>query len=75
METAPLSPALVSVRDLAGRLGVAACNCGADVLSPWLIEAADGELRAFATGLRQNEQAVLARPAPALEQWSGRGPS
>ncbi len=62
-----LSPALASVRNLAGRFGIMVRNHSADALAPWLAEAAGSELRAFATGLRQDEQAVR---AALLLPWS-----
>jgi len=62
-----LSPALTTVRDLSGRFGVMVRNHSADALAPWLAEAAGSELRAFATGLRQDEQAVR---AALLLPWS-----
>jgi len=55
------------VRDLSGRFGVMVRNHSADALAPWLAEAAGSELRAFATGLRQDEQAVR---AALLLPWS-----
>ncbi|GAC1534968.1 MAG: hypothetical protein NVS2B4_15380 [Ramlibacter sp.] len=62
-----LSPALASVRNLAGRFGIMVRNHSADALAPWLAEAAGSELRAFTTGLRQDEQAVR---AALLLPWS-----
>lgn len=62
-----LSPALTTVRDLAGRFGVMVRSHGADALAPWLAEAAGSELRAFAAGLRQDGSAVR---AALLLPWS-----
>ena len=62
-----LSPMLTTVRDLAQRFSVLIRTPAADALSPWLADAEDSELRGFAAGLRQDEQAVRAAlPLP----WS-----
>ncbi len=55
-----LSPALATVRDLAQRFGALVRARTADALTPWLVEAESSDLRGFATGLRQDEQAVRA---------------
>jgi len=55
-----LSPALATVRDLARRFGALVRTHSADALTPWLADAENSELRGFAAGLRQNEQAVRA---------------
>ena len=55
-----LSPALATVRDLAQRFAALVRAHAADALTPWLTDAGQGELRGFAAGLRQDEQAVHA---------------
>ncbi len=55
-----LSPMLATVRDLAQRFGVLVRAPAADALTPWLADAENSELRGFAAGLRQDEQAVRA---------------
>ena len=55
-----LSPALATVRDLAQRFADLVRAHAADALMPWLTDAEQGELRGFAAGLRQDEQAVRA---------------
>ena len=55
-----LSPALAAARDLALRFGALVRACSVDALTPWLADAEDSELRGFAAGLRQDEQAVRA---------------
>ncbi len=55
-----LSPMLATVRDLAQRFGVLVRALAPDALTPWLADAEDSELRGFAAGLRQDEQAVRA---------------
>ncbi len=55
-----LSPALATVRDLAQRFAALVRAHTADALTPWLTDAEQGELRGFAAGLRQDEQAVRA---------------
>ncbi len=62
-----LSPALAMVRDLAQRFGAMVRAHVADALTPWLTEAENSELRGFAAGLRQDEQAVR---AALLLPWS-----
>ena len=62
-----LSPALATVRDLASRFGIIVRSHSTDALAPWLAEAAGSERRAFAAGLRQDEQAVR---AALLLSWS-----
>jgi transposase len=64
-----LSPALAMVRELAQRFGALVRARSADALTPWLVEAGRSDLRGFATGLRQDEQAVHA--ALALPWSSG----
>ena len=64
-----LSPALAAARDLAQRFGALVRTHSADALTPWLADAENGELRGFAAGLRQDEQAVGA--ALALPWSSG----
>jgi len=64
-----LSPALAAARDLAQCFGALVRTHSADALTPWLADAEDGELRGFAAGLRQDEQAV--RAALALPWSSG----
>ena len=53
-----LSPALAAVRDLAQRFGALVLAPATDALTPWLTDAENSELRGFAAGLRQDEQAV-----------------
>lgn len=55
-----LSPALAASRDLALRFGTLVRARSADALTPWLADAENSELRGFAAGLRQDEQAVRA---------------
>ena len=55
-----LSPALATARDLAQRFGALVRTRSADALAPWLANADNSELRGFAAGLRQDEQAVRA---------------
>jgi transposase len=55
-----LSPALAAARDLALRFGALVRARPADALTPWLADTANSELRGFAAGLRQDEQAVRA---------------
>ena len=55
-----LSPTLAAVRDLAQRFGALVRAPAADALTPWLTDAENSELRGFAAGLRQDEQAVRA---------------
>jgi len=55
-----LSPALAAARDLALRFGALVRARSADALTPWLADAGNSELRGFAAGLRQDEQAVRA---------------
>ncbi len=55
-----LSPALAAARDLALRFGALVRARSANALTPWLADAANSELRGFAAGLRQDEQAVRA---------------
>ncbi len=62
-----LSPALATVRDLAQRFGAMVRTRSLDALTPWLAEAGAGDLRGFAAGLRQDEQAVR---AALLLPWS-----
>ncbi len=54
------SPALAMVRNLAQRFGALVSAHAADALTPWLADAENSELRGFAAGLRQDEQAVRA---------------
>jgi transposase len=54
------SSALRAVRDLSRRFAAMVRGRNADALGPWLAEAADSELSAFAQGLRQDEAAVRA---------------
>jgi len=54
------SPALAMVRNLAQRFGALVRAHAADALTPWLADAENSELRGFAAGLRQDEQAVRA---------------
>ena len=53
-----LSPALARVCDLVLRFGTLVRARSADALTPWLADAENSELRGFAAGLRQDEQAV-----------------
>ena len=53
-----VSPALARVRDLAQRFAALVRAHTADALTPWLADAEHCELRGFAAGLRQDEQAV-----------------
>jgi len=62
-----LSPALATVRDLAQRFGALVRTRSADALTPWLADADAGDLRGFAAGLHQDEQAVR---AALLLPWS-----
>jgi len=62
-----LSPALAKVRDLAQRFGALVRTRSADALTPWLAEAGAGDLRGFAAGLHQDQQAVR---AALLLPWS-----
>jgi len=55
-----LSPALAVARDLAQRFGALVRTHSADALTPWLADAENSEMRGFAAGLRQDEQAVRA---------------
>jgi len=55
-----LSPALAVSRDLAQRFGALVRTHSADALIPWLADARNSEMRGFAAGLRQDEQAVRA---------------
>ena len=55
-----LSPALATVRDLAQRFAALVRAHTANALTPWLADAEHCELRGFAAGLRQDEQAVRA---------------
>jgi transposase len=55
-----LSPALAHARDLARRFGAMIRARDAGELDRWLVDAAGGELRSFAEGLRQDEAAVRA---------------
>ncbi len=55
-----LSPALATVRDLALRFGALVRARSADALTPRLADAESSQLRGFAAGLRQDEQAVRA---------------
>jgi len=64
-----LSPALATVRDLAQRFATLVRAHTAEALTSWLTDAEHGELRGFAAGLRQDEQAV--RAALALPWSSG----
>jgi transposase len=61
-----LSPALATVCALARRFGAMVRTRSVDALTPWLADAERGDLRGFAAGLRQDEQAVRA----ALLPWS-----
>ena len=63
------SPELAAARGLAQRFGAMVRSHSADALTPWLADAEDSELRGFAAGLRQDEQAV--RAALALPWSSG----
>jgi len=62
-----LSPALATARDLAQRFGALVRTHSADAFTPWLADAENSELRGFAAGLRQDEQAVR---AALLLPWS-----
>jgi len=62
-----LSPALAVVYALARRFGALVRDRSVDALTPWLAEAEKGDLRGFAAGLRQDEQAVR---AALLLPWS-----
>ena len=64
-----LSPALAAARNLGQRFGALVRTHSAEALTPWLADAEDSELRGFAAGLRQDEQAV--RAALALPWSSG----
>ena len=55
-----LSPALAVARDLAQRFGALVRTHSADALTPWLADAQNSEMRGYAAGLRQDEQAVRA---------------
>ena len=55
-----LSPTLAMVRNLAQRFGALVRARAVDALTPWLTEAGSSDLRGFAAGLRQDEQAVRA---------------
>ncbi len=55
-----LSPALAMVRDLAQHFGALVRARSADELTPWLAQAGNSDLRSFAAGLHQDEQAVRA---------------
>ena len=55
-----LSPALAASRDLALRFGALVRARSADALTPWLADTENSELRGFAAGLRQDEQAMRA---------------
>ena len=55
-----LSPALAVARDLFQRFGALVRTHSADALTPWLADAENSELRGFAAGLLQDEQAVRA---------------
>ena len=55
-----VSPALAAARDLAQRFGALVRARSADALTPCLADAGNSELRGFAAGLRQDEQAVRA---------------
>jgi transposase len=68
-----LSPTLAAVRDLARRFAALIRARAVEALTPWLAEAESSDLRGFAAGLRQDEQAVRGSPAAALEQRPGRG--
>ena len=62
-----LSPALATARDLAQRFGAMVRTRSMDALTLWLADAEKGDLRGFAAGLRQDEQAVR---AALLLPWS-----
>ena len=64
-----LSPALAAARDLGQRFGALVRIHSAEALTLWLADAGDSELRGFAAGLHQDEQAV--RAALALPWSSG----
>ena len=55
-----MSPTLATVRDLAQRFAALVRAHTDDALTPWLADAEGSELRGFAAGLRQDEQAVRA---------------
>ena len=55
-----VSPTLATVRDLAQRFAALVRAHTDDALTPWLADAEGSELRGFAAGLRQDEQAVRA---------------
>jgi len=55
-----LSPALAMVRDLAQHFGALVRARSADEITPWLAQAGNSDLRSFAAGLHQDEQAVRA---------------
>ena len=55
-----LSPALAMVHAVAQRFGTLVRTRSADALTSWLADAENSELRGFAAGLRQDEQAVWA---------------
>jgi transposase len=62
-----LSPTLAAVRDLARRFAALIRARAVETLTPWLAEAESSDLRGFAAGLRQDEQAVR---AALLLPWS-----
>ena len=51
---------MAAARDLGLRFGALVRARSADALTPWLVDAEGSELRGFAAGLRQDEQAVRA---------------
>ena len=55
-----MSPTLATVRDLVQRFAALVRAHTDDALTPWLADAEGSELRGFAAGLRQDEQAVRA---------------
>ncbi len=55
-----LSPALDAVRGLARRVAAMVRARDVDAFDPWLVEAAESGLMAFAQGLKQDEAAVRA---------------
>ena len=55
-----LSPALAMVHAVAQRFGALVRTRSADALISWLADAENSDLRGFAAGLRQDEQAVCA---------------
>ena len=55
-----MSPTLATVRDLAQRFAALVRAHTDDALTPWLADAEGSELRGFAAGLCQDEQAVRA---------------